>query len=73
MDHCRSSPVPTFVESELAVAVIAINAAWGFSRRNRDNAAYLRRLCNTQYCNQLRGDEIDHEIGIRQLKNPHGG
>lgn len=58
-----------FVESKLAVAVITIDPAWGFFKKeSKQRSLFLRRLCNTQYCNQLQGDEIDHEIGIRHLK-----
>lgn len=62
-----------FVESELAVAVMTIDPAWGFQEGIETAQLILRSLCNTQYCNQLRGDEIDHAIGIRHLKKIHGG
>lgn len=61
------------MESELAVAVITIDPAWGFQEGIETTQLICVMLCNTQYCNQLRGDEIDHEIGIRHLKNLHGG
>lgn len=55
-----------FVESDLAVAVISVDPAWGFQKERKQRSC-VRILCNTQYCNQLREDEVDHEIGIRHL------
>lgn len=55
-----------FVESDLAVAVISVDPAWGFQKESKQRSC-VRILCNTQYCSQLREDEDDHEIGIRHL------
>lgn len=55
-----------FLESELAVAVITVDPAWSVQKESKQRSC-LRMLCNTQYCNQLREDKVDHEIGIRHL------